>query len=69
MKKLIFTFILVHGLAGSDVSINTDQISEIGARDGVFNVCGNHTMIRFYNGDSTCVEESPSEMQQLIVTK
>ena len=68
MKKLIFMFIMVHNLSGANMVLNTDQISSIAAA-GIFNICGSKTLVRFYNGDSACISESPSEVNQLIVTK
>lgn len=69
MKKLIFMFIMVHSVNGGDVSINTDQVSMVGEAPGLSNICGNHTMVRFYNGDSACIIESPVEVNALITNK
>lgn len=46
--------------------INTDQISAIGYGQAMFNVCPNSTQIRFYNGDSLCVTETPEEIMHAI---
>lgn len=65
-KHIIFLFIIVQGINSGSLCLNTDQISSVGRTPGLMNICGNNTLIRFYNGDSACVLESATQVYQLI---